>query len=110
MDGRLGALIVAVPGGVLGGLTVVLYGMVGLLGARIWVQNRVDLGDPVNLVPLAAGLIIGIGDVAVRFSDSFQLSGIALGTLVAVLGYHAVRPFAPTRIAPVGREQEQPVG
>jgi uracil-xanthine permease len=107
---KFGALIVAVPGGVLGGLTVVLYGMVGLLGARIWVQNRVDFGDPVNLVPLAAGLIIGIGDVAVRFSDSFQLSGIALGTLVAVLGYHAVRPFAPARIAPAGREQEQPAG
>ncbi|WP_214370324.1 uracil-xanthine permease family protein [Pseudonocardia sp. H11422] len=95
---KFGAVIVAVPGGVLGGLTVVLYGMIGLLGAKIWVENRVDLGNPVNLVPLAAGLIIGIGDVTLRISDSFQLSGIALGTLVAVLGYHAIRALVPAHI------------
>lgn len=107
---KFGALIVAVPGGVLGGLTVVLYGMVGLLGAKIWVQNRVDLGNPINLVPLAAGLIIGIGDVTLQFSESFSLSGIALGTLVAVLGYHGVRLAAgdhlqsPTEPAELLRE------
>ncbi|NMH97213.1 uracil-xanthine permease family protein [Pseudonocardia acidicola] len=103
---KFGAVIVAVPGGVLGGLTVVLYGMIGLLGAKIWVQNRVDLGDPVNLVPLAAGLIIGIGNVTLRITDSFALSGIALGTIVAVLGYHAVRALAPARL----REAASPAG
>ncbi len=41
------------PGGVLGGITVVLYGMIGLVGAKIWVENGVDFGDPVNLVGLA---------------------------------------------------------
>ncbi len=97
---KFGALIVATPGGVLGGLTVVLYGMVGLLGAKIWVANRVDLGNPVNLVPLAAGLIIGIGNVSLEFSESFSLSGIALGTLVAVLGFHAVRLAAPAHLQP----------
>jgi uracil-xanthine permease len=97
---KFGALIVATPGGVLGGLTVVLYGMVGLLGAKIWVSNRVDLGNPVNLVPLAAGLIIGIGNVTLEFSESFSLSGIALGTLVAVLGFHAVRLAAPAHLRP----------
>jgi uracil-xanthine permease len=97
---KFGAVIVATPGGVLGGLTVVLYGMVGLLGAKIWVTNRVDLGNPVNLVPLAAGLIIGIGNVTLSFTDSFELSGIALGTIVAVLGYHAVRALAPAHLQP----------
>lgn len=96
---KFGALIVAVPGGVLGGLTVVLYGMVGLLGAKIWVSNRVDLGHPVNLVPLSAGLIIGIGNVTLDFG-SFELSGIALGTIVAVLGYHAVRLAAGDQHGP----------
>ena len=52
------------PGGVLGGITVVLYGMIGLLGAKIWIENRVDFGNPVNLVPIAAGIIIGIGDIS----------------------------------------------
>ncbi len=48
-----GPIVNATPGGVLGGITVVLYGMIGLVGAKIWVENGVDFGDPVNLVGLA---------------------------------------------------------
>ena len=51
---KFGAIVNATPGGVLGGITVVLYGMIGLVGAKIWVENRVDFGNPVNLVGLAA--------------------------------------------------------
>ncbi|WP_037914592.1 uracil-xanthine permease family protein [Actinacidiphila yeochonensis] len=86
---KFGAVVAAVPGGVLGGVTVLLYGMIGLLGARIWVDNRVDLGDPRTLVPVAAGVIMGIGDVTLTFTDTFSLSGIALGTVVVLAGYHA---------------------
>ena len=82
------------PGGVLGGLTVVLYGMVGLLGAKIWVQNRVDLGHPATLIPLAAGLIIGIGGVTLTIGG-FELSGIAFGTLVRLGAYHGLRAALP---------------
>ena len=92
---KFGAVIAATPGGVLGGITVVLYGMIGLLGAKIWRENNVDFGNPVNLVPLAAGIIIAIGDVKLRFSDTFVLSGIALGTIVAVAGWHLARALAP---------------
>jgi xanthine/uracil permease len=92
---KFGALVAATPGGVLGGITVVLYGMIGLLGAKIWRENNVDFGNPVNLVPLAAGIIIAIGDVKLRFSDTFVLSGIALGTIVAVAGWHLARALAP---------------
>ena len=60
---KFGALVNIAPGGVLGGITVVLYGMIGLLGAKIWKENRVDFANPINLVPLAAGIIIGIGNV-----------------------------------------------
>ena len=48
---KFGAIVAATPGGVLGGITLVLYGMIGLLGAKIWVENGVDFADPVNLVP-----------------------------------------------------------
>ncbi len=65
----------ATPGGVLGGITVVLYGMIGLVGAKIWVENRVDFGNPVNLVGLAAGLIVGIGNVTLEITDDFSLTG-----------------------------------
>jgi len=95
---KFGAVISATPGGVLGGITVVLYGMIGLLGAKIWKENGVDFGRPVNLVPLAAGIIIGIGNVTLTFSDNFSLSGIALGTIVTVGVYHLAKALAPRSI------------
>jgi len=95
---KFGALIFAVPGGVLGGITVVLYGMIGLLGVKIWKENRVDFANPINLVPLAAGIIIAIGNVTMVFSKSFSLGGIALGTIVAVVGWHVARALAPAEM------------
>ncbi len=92
---KFGALVASVPGGVLGGITVVLYGMIGLLGAKIWKENGVDFGNPINLVPVAAGIVIGIGNVSLVFSDNFSLGGIALGTIVAVGAYHLARSLAP---------------
>ena len=95
---KFGALIYAIPGGVLGGITVVLYGMIGLLGVKIWKENRVDFANPINLVPLAAGIIIAIGNVTMVFSDTFSLGGIALGTIVAVGGWHIARALAPAEM------------
>ncbi|MFE9427386.1 uracil-xanthine permease family protein [Kitasatospora sp. NPDC006697] len=95
---KFGAVVAAIPGGVLGGITVILYGMIGLLGAQIWIHNKVDLTNPLNLVPTAAGIIIGIGNVTLKFTADFQLSGIALGTLVTLIGQHALRALAPTHL------------
>ncbi|MEZ5096701.1 MAG: solute carrier family 23 protein [Nocardioides sp.] len=87
---KFGAIVNATPGGVLGGITVVLYGMIGLVGAKIWVENHVDFGDPVNMVGLAGGIIAGIGGVTLKFSDNFSLSGIALGTILVIVFFHLV--------------------
>ncbi|MGW1184358.1 uracil-xanthine permease family protein [Streptomyces drozdowiczii] len=95
---KFGAVVAAIPGGVLGGITVILYGMIGLLGAQIWVRSRVDLSNPLHLVPVAAGLIVGIGNVSLKLTDNFELSGIALGTLIVVIGYHALRALAPAHM------------
>ena len=95
---KFGAVSAATPGGVLGGITVVLYGMIGLLGAKIWKENRVDFGNPLNLVPVAAGVIIGIGDVTLRITDGFALSGIAFGTIVTVAVYHLAHALAPAEL------------
>ncbi|WP_031174452.1 uracil-xanthine permease family protein [Streptomyces durhamensis] len=95
---KFGAVVAAIPGGVLGGITVILYGMIGLLGAQIWLNARVDLRNPLNLVPAAAGIIIGVGNVSMKFASTFSLSGIALGTLVVITGYHALRAFAPAHL------------
>ncbi|WP_125038890.1 uracil-xanthine permease family protein [Nocardioides sp. LS1] len=100
---KFGQIVSATPGGVLGGITVVLYGMIGLVGAKIWVENRVDFGNPVNLVGLAAGIIAGIGGVTLKFTDNFSLSGIALGTILVILYFHLVnRGTHGTNVITVG--------
>jgi uracil-xanthine permease len=95
---KFGALVSATPGGVLGGITVVLYGMIGLLGAKIWKENRVDFANPINLVPVAAGIIIAIGDTSLAITTNFVLSGIALGTIVVIAAYHLARAVAPAEL------------
>jgi xanthine/uracil permease len=103
---KFGALVSATPGGVLGGITVVLYGMIGLLGAKIWKENGVDFGNPINLVPVAAGIIIAIGNTTLKFTNNFQLAGIALGTIVTIGAYHLARAIAPPHL----REQQRGEG
>src|SRR4029450_3759067 len=75
---KFGALVSATPGGVLGGITVVRYGMIGLVGAEVGKENAVDFGNPINLVPVAAGIIIAIGNTSLKITEDFQLAGIAL--------------------------------
>ena len=58
---KFGALIVSIPVGVLGGATIILYGLIAVLGGRIWVEGKVDFKNPVNLFPAAIGLILGCG-------------------------------------------------
>ncbi len=94
---KVGAIVDATPSAVLGGITMVLYGMIGLLGAKIWKENNVDFGDPVNLVPVGAGLTAAIGGANLQITHDFSLQGIALGTLIVVLGYHLSRWLATNR-------------
>jgi xanthine/uracil permease len=56
------------------------------------------VANPINLAPLAAGIIIGIGDITLVFTDTFSLTGIALGTIVAVGGWHLARVLAPAHM------------
>jgi uracil-xanthine permease len=92
---KFGQIVSATPGGVLGGITVVLYGMIGLVGAKIWVENHVDFGNPVNMVGLAAGIIAGVGGVTLKITDNFSLGGIALGTILVIVFFHLVNSFGP---------------
>ena len=87
---KFGELIATVPRGVLGGAGTALYGMIGLLGMKIWIENRVDLGNPINLMTGAVALIIGIADYTWTIGD-IQLAGIALGTAAALIGFHGMR-------------------
>ena len=101
---KFGALVSATPSGVLGGVTIILYGMIGMLGAKIWIENRVDFADPVNMVPIGAGIILAIGPVTHMINDQFSVAGIALGTIVAVGGWHLLRFIAGRTPEPIRSE------
>ena len=87
---KFGAVLSATPTGVLGGVGVVLYGMIGVLGAKIWIENRVDFGDSTNLFIAATTLVIGIADMSWAHGK-YAFNGIVLGTLMATAGYHLLR-------------------
>lgn len=93
---KFGALIATIPAGVLGGAATVLYGMIGMLGARIWVQNKVNFSDPVNLNTAAIALVIGIANFTWVVGD-MRFEGIALGTAAALLVYHVMRRISKWR-------------
>lgn len=77
-------------------MTVALYGLIGLIGVKIWIDNRVDFGRPVNQYPAAAALIIGIGDLTLN-AGRMTFTGIALGTIAAVVLYHGMRTLERVR-------------
>ncbi|MGE2722833.1 uracil-xanthine permease family protein [Mycolicibacterium celeriflavum] len=87
---KVGAAISAIPAGVLGGATVVLYGLVGVLGIRIWLTNRVDFSRPINQMTAAIPLIVGIADFTWN-AGSLTFTGIALGSIAALAVYHGMR-------------------
>jgi uracil-xanthine permease len=91
---KFGAVISAIPVGVLGGAVTVLFGMIAVLGARIWIEARVNFRDPVNLVTAAVALIVGAGNYTLTWGD-YQFAGIALGTLAAILIYQVLRRLQP---------------
>jgi uracil-xanthine permease len=96
---KFGAIISAIPIGVLGGAVTVLFGMIAVLGARIWVEAGVNFRDPVNLVTAAVALIVGTADYTLNWGD-YSFAGITLGTVAAIGIYQVLRAFQPEIPAP----------
>ncbi|MFC9762997.1 uracil-xanthine permease family protein [Rhodococcus jostii] len=90
---KFGALVFTVPNGVIGGATLVLYGLIGVLGVRIWMDAEVDFTDPVNLTVVAAALVAGIGDLTLTIG-SVELGGIAWGSVGILVAYPVMRSLA----------------
>jgi NCS2 family nucleobase:cation symporter-2 len=93
---KFGAVLSATPAGVKGGVTVALFGMIGVLGARIWIDARVSFANPVNLYIAASSLIIGISDIAWTNGD-YTFSGIINATVMAVVGYQILNRISKAR-------------
>ena len=93
---KFGAVLSATPLGVLGGVSTALFGMIGILGARIWIENKVDFANPINLLVAASALIIGIADYSWTKGD-YTFTGIVNATLVAVIGYQVLTAISKMR-------------
>ncbi|MFP5397474.1 MAG: solute carrier family 23 protein [Gammaproteobacteria bacterium] len=80
---KFGALIQAIPLAVMGGVSIVVFGLIAVAGAKIWVDNKVDFSDNANLITAAIVLVLGTGDFTLKFGD-FALGGIGTATFGAI--------------------------
>jgi uracil-xanthine permease len=93
---KFGAVLSATPVGALGGVAVALFGMIGILGARIWIESKVDFSNSNNLIVAASAIIIGISDISWT-KGQYTFTGIVNATLVAVLGYQILNAVSKIR-------------
>jgi putative pyrimidine permease RutG len=91
---KFGALIQTIPLPVMGGVSIVVFGLIAVAGARIWVENKVDFSNNTNLIVAAVTLVIGTGDFTLRFGSgegAFALGGIGTATFGALLLHALLR-------------------
>ena len=87
---KFGAVIQTIPGPVLGGVSIVVFGLIAVTGARIWVVNKVDFSDNRNLIVAAVTLVLGAGDFTLKVGG-FALGGIGTATFGAILLHALLR-------------------
>ncbi|MCX8115294.1 MAG: NCS2 family nucleobase:cation symporter [Burkholderiaceae bacterium] len=81
---KFGALIQTIPAAVLGGVSIVVFGLIAIAGAKIWVDNKVDFSENRNLIVAAVTLVLGAGDFALKIG-AFTLGGIGTATFGAIV-------------------------
>ncbi|MFI9009670.1 uracil-xanthine permease family protein [Actinosynnema sp. NPDC053489] len=90
------ALLSTIPAGVVGGATLVLLGLISLVGVRVWTDNRVDLTHPGNALVGGAALVAGVGDLTLRLGD-MELGGLVWGSLLVVILHPVLRRLGTAR-------------
>lgn len=83
--GIITALIGSIPSAVMGGVSILLFGIIASSGLRMLIDNQIDLGDKRNLIISSVILVIGIGGAFIQITEGLQLAGMALSALIGVL-------------------------
>lgn len=83
--GKVGAVITSIPGPVIGGISIVLYGMISSVGVRIIVNERLNFGNSRNLMIAAIILVLGIGCDSIPITGTVSISGLALSAVVGIV-------------------------
>ncbi|MCU4413359.1 pyrimidine utilization transport protein G [Acinetobacter sp. WU_MDCI_Axc73] len=81
---KFGAVIHTIPVALLGGASIVVFGLITVAGAKIWIDNRVDFSQNSTLIIAAVSLIMGAGNFSLHIG-SFDLGGIGTATLAAII-------------------------
>lgn len=83
--GKISALITTIPTAVMGGVSILLFGIIASNGLRMLIDNHVDIGKKRNLIISSVILIIGIGGAFIQVTDTIEISGIALAAVIGIL-------------------------
>lgn len=81
---KFGAIIQTIPSALLGGASIVVFGLITVAGAKIWIDNKIDFSKNSNLIIAAATIIMGAGNFGLKIGE-FDLGGIGTATLVAIV-------------------------
>ncbi|WP_078391558.1 solute carrier family 23 protein [Shouchella patagoniensis] len=99
--GKIAALISSIPEAVMGGISILLFGIIASAGVRMLIDNSVDMGEKRNMVIASIILVIGIGGATVRFSDTFEIAGMSLATIIGLI----LHGILPNRSVSYGKKQ-----
>ncbi|KAA9025940.1 solute carrier family 23 protein [Niallia endozanthoxylica] len=83
--GKISALIHTIPQAVMGGVSILLFGIIASSGLRMLVDNKIDFGSNRNLAISSVILVLGIGGALIKVSDQFQLQGMAFAAIIGVI-------------------------
>ncbi|WP_100332403.1 uracil permease [Bacillus xiapuensis] len=83
-SGKLAALISTIPTAVMGGISLLLFGVIAVSGLRMLVESKVDYSKPTNMILTTVVLVIGLSGATLTIG-SLQLKGMALATVIAIL-------------------------
>ncbi|SDI67005.1 uracil-xanthine permease family protein [Natribacillus halophilus] len=93
-SGKIEALIASIPDAVMGGVSILLFGIIASAGLRLMIENELDMGDKRNLVIAATILVIGIGGAFIEITEFLEIPAMALATIIGMI-LHAVLPNKP---------------
>jgi xanthine/uracil permease len=93
---KIAAAVQTLPAGVTGAMSLVLFGMIVMVGVRVWRDNNVDLGDPLNMTVAGVAIVAGAANLTIDVGW-LRLNGIVWGSLLIVLGYPLLRTLRAIR-------------
>ncbi|MCR4956643.1 MAG: uracil-xanthine permease family protein [Lachnospiraceae bacterium] len=83
--GKIGGVITSIPTPVSGAISIVLYGMISAVGARILINTRLNLGNSRNLMITALILVVGIGCDSIPVTETVTISGLAIAAVIGIV-------------------------